>query len=176
MKKNIKSKAKKVRLIATDVDGVLTDGSIIIRQSGEEVKTWNVKDGLGLYLAKRSGDGIKFAWITGRKSRQVKERAKDMGIDILVQDCMKKRDAMEKIIKKLKITPEEVIYIGDDLVDIPVFRYVGLSACPKDAPMEVKREATFTASCDGGKGILREIVELVLKSRGLWEKATRGYI
>jgi 3-deoxy-D-manno-octulosonate 8-phosphate phosphatase, YrbI family len=138
--RSLVARARKIKLIAMDVDGVLTAGQIIVFDSGEELKIWNVKDGMGIYLAKRAGAGIKFAWITGRSSKQVVDRAKEMGIDTLYQGCMKKKDAFEKILGELGFTPEEALFLGDDLVDVPVFREAGIAICPKDAPDEVKRK------------------------------------
>jgi 3-deoxy-D-manno-octulosonate 8-phosphate phosphatase (KDO 8-P phosphatase) len=172
---NIKKRARKVKLIAMDVDGVLTGGEIIMLDRGGEIKIWNVKDRLGFHLVRICGAPIEIAWITGRKSRQVADRAKEMHIEHFYQDCMKKAPVMERILQKTKIRPEEVVYIGDDLIDIPVFRMVGLSVCPSDAPAEVKKEADYVSPIAGGKGIVREVIELVLKSRGLWDAATRDY-
>jgi 3-deoxy-D-manno-octulosonate 8-phosphate phosphatase (KDO 8-P phosphatase) len=172
----LKKIAKNIRLVAMDVDGVLTGGEVIVLDSKEEVKVWNVKDGFAFHLAHRSGAGITFAWITGRKSRQVQDRARESRIEILYQNCMTKRQAMEEIIRKLKIQPSQAAYLGDDLVDIPVFRYVGLSICPADAPAEVKKEADYVSPFEGGKGVLREAVELVLKAQGHWAQATKGYL
>ncbi|MBN1621161.1 MAG: HAD hydrolase family protein [Endomicrobiales bacterium] len=174
--KNILNKARRVKLLGMDVDGVLTGGEIIILDSGEEVKVWNVKDRMGFYLVKRSGSGIKFAWITGRESKQVELRARESGIDFLYQDCMDKSKAIKEIADKLGIGMEEVAFIGDDLVDIPVIRNVGFSVCPKDALPEVKKEADYVSSLQGGKGILREVVDIVLKAQKVWGKATEGYI
>ena len=169
-------RAGKIRLMGMDIDGVLTGGEIIVLESREEVKIWNVKDRFAFYLSRRAGDALVFAWITGRKSRQVSDRAKEIGIHELVQDCMKKREAMEQILSRNGISPEEAVFIGDDLVDVPVFRSVGLAICPADAPDEVKKEAHYISPYAGGKGVLRDAVELVLKARGLWPKATEGYL
>jgi len=174
--KNILTKAKKIKLIAMDVDGVLTGGEIIIFDSGGEIKVWNVKDRLAFHLVRRSGAGIKLAWITGRASQQVSDRAKEIGIDEFYQDCMHKKDAILEILAKHNIKPEEALFIGDDLIDIPVFRIVGLSVCPSDAPGEVKKEADYVSPLPGGKGIFREAAELALKARGFWKAAVKGYI
>jgi 3-deoxy-D-manno-octulosonate 8-phosphate phosphatase (KDO 8-P phosphatase) len=172
----IEARAKKIKLIAMDVDGVLTGGEIIFVNSSEEIKIWNVRDGMAFHLAHRTGAGIKFAWITGRSSKQVEERAAEMGIHVLQQNCMKKKEALEDILRKFNIQPDETAYLGDDLVDVPVFRTVGLSVCPSDACEEVKKEAHYMSGLAGGKGVLREVVEIVLKSRGLWGRATEGYL
>jgi 3-deoxy-D-manno-octulosonate 8-phosphate phosphatase (KDO 8-P phosphatase) len=176
LSKKILSKAKKIKLIAMDVDGVLTNGEIIIFDSGGEIKIWNVKDRLAFHLVQRSGSGIKLAWITGRKSKQVSDRAKEIGIDDFYQGVMQKRGSMEAILKKYSLKPEEAAFLGDDLIDIPVLRMVGLGVCPKDAPEEVKKEADYISPYAGGKGVLREVTEAVLKARGYWKAAVKGYI
>lgn len=170
------NKAKKIKLIAMDVDGVLTDGSITVLNSGEEVKTWNVKDGLAFHLAKRCNKNLEFAWITGRKSVQIDKRSREMGVKHVIQDCMKKGEAIKKLSLKLSLSPDEVAYIGDDLVDIPALRFAGFSSCPSDAQADVKRETFYIASARGGKGVLREVIEIILKARGFWKDATKGYI
>lgn len=174
--KTIGAKAKKIKLIAMDIDGVLTGGEIIVLDSQEEVKIWNVKDRFAFHLVHRSGIDIKFAWITGRQSKQVSDRAKEINIEALYQNCMKKKAALHEIAQRFGLTAEQVAFIGDDLVDIPPLRYAGLAVCPADAPVEVKKEADFVTEARGGRGVLREVVETVLKSQGLWQKATAGYI
>ena len=140
--KKLLIKAKKIKLIAMDVDGVLTAGEIIVLDSGGEIKIWNVKDRLAFHLIRRSKADIKLAWITGRASKQVADRAAEIGIDEFYQDCMDKKTAMEEILNKHSIKPEEAVFIGDDLIDIPVLRMVGIGVCPCDAPDEVKKRPT----------------------------------
>jgi 3-deoxy-D-manno-octulosonate 8-phosphate phosphatase (KDO 8-P phosphatase) len=174
--KQLAAKAKKIKLIAMDVDGVLTGGEMIVLDNGEEVKIWNVKDRLGFHLVHRSEAGIKFAWISGRGGSHVVRCAGEVGVEYLYQNCMKKIHAIEEIMAKAGVKQEEILYIGDDLIDIPVLKFAGLSVCPADSPKELKTAADYVSPLPGGKGVLREVVELVLKSRGLWEKATRHYI
>ena len=176
MNKRIKALAKKIKLIAMDVDGVLTGGEIILLDSKRELKIWNVKDGFGFHLVQQSASDIKFAWITGGESEQVKIRADMLKIDVLYQACFRKKEAIREIAAKLGIRPEETLFIGDDLLDVPAFRYAGFSICPLDAPQEVKKEVDYISKIPGGKGVVREVVELVLKARGLWEKATEHYL
>jgi 3-deoxy-D-manno-octulosonate 8-phosphate phosphatase (KDO 8-P phosphatase) len=173
---SISRKAKKIKLIAMDIDGVLTGGEIIVLDSQEEVKIWNVKDRFAFHLVHRGKIDIKFAWITGRQSRQVSDRAKEINIEVVYQNCMKKKAALEETARRFGLSAAEIAYIGDDLVDVPPLRYAGLAVCPSDAPREVKREADYVTSVPGGAGVLREVVELVLKSRGLWARATEGYL
>ena len=108
--------------------------------------------------------------------REVKERVKEMGIHALVQKCDKKGEALKDIARKLSVRLDEVAFIGDDLIDIPAFRIAGFSACPADAASEVKREVDYIATTPGGKGVFREIAEIVLKSKGSWRKALQGYV
>jgi 3-deoxy-D-manno-octulosonate 8-phosphate phosphatase (KDO 8-P phosphatase) len=176
MNRKLEALAKKIKLIGMDIDGVLTGGEIIVLDSNEEIKIWNVKDRFGFHLMHRSGANIPFAWITGRESKQVSDRAKEIGIQALYQNCMSKQKAMQEILSRFNLKPEEAAFLGDDLVDVPVLRFVGLSVCPADAPEEVKKEVDYISPYPGGKGVLREVVELVLKSQGFWEKATEGYI
>jgi len=174
MDRKMDAKAKKIRMIGMDIDGVLTPGDIVIMESGEEIKSWSVKDRLGFSLARRAGN-LKFAWISGRRCRQVEERAKELKIEAVSLKKMDKFEAFRDILKRFKLKEENFAYIGDDLIDIPVLRRAGLSFCPKDAPKEVKQMADYVTKAEGGKGVLREVVELILKSQGKWERATREY-
>jgi 3-deoxy-D-manno-octulosonate 8-phosphate phosphatase (KDO 8-P phosphatase) len=172
---NILEKAKKIKFLACDVDGVLTRGEIIIFNNGEEVKIWNVKDWMGYNLLSKSGLNIKTAWITGRKSLQVEDRAKDIKIDYLVQDCTDKLKALNDILKILGLTLNEVAYIGDDIIDIPVLRSVGFSVCPKDAVGDVKSNALYISSLNGGQGVVRDVIEIIMKFQGVWDKVLNKF-
>ncbi len=172
--KKIQDKARKIKLIGMDVDGVLTGGEIIILKSGEELKLWNARDRIAIRLVQRAG-GIKLAWITGRDSLEVRRRARELAIDALYTKVLKKGEALENIQKRFSLKPEEIAYMGDDLVDLPVLRKVGLSACPQDAPDEVKEEADYVAEHQGGKGALREFIEVILKSQKKWNEAIKHY-
>ncbi|MDR1784527.1 MAG: HAD hydrolase family protein [Endomicrobium sp.] len=171
----IEERAKKIKLLACDIDGVLTRGEIIILNNCEEIKIWNVKDGMGYNELFKTNPRIKTAWITGRQSFQVNKRAKDMSIDYLVQDCMNKMVALEKILKESGFNASEVAYIGDDIVDISVLKKVGLSICPMDACEEIKKHVDYVSVFNGGEGVVREVIELIMKAKGEWEKALSGY-
>lgn len=138
--KQLLNTAAKIKLIATDIDGVLTAGEVIVLESGEEVKIWNVRDRQGLHTLKQYLPEIKTAWITGRKSKQVEIRAKEQKIDFLVQQCKDKVKAVVDIANNLSIGTDEILYIGDDIIDLAVLRKVGLSVCPQDAVVEVKKD------------------------------------
>jgi len=170
----IKAKAKNIKMIGMDIDGVLTPGDIVVMESGEEIKSWNVKDRLGFNLARRAGN-LKFAWISGRGCKQVEQRAKELKIESVNLKRMDKCKALKEILRKFKLRAENFAYIGDDLVDIPVLKKAGLSFCPKDAPEEVKQVVDYVSKVEGGRGVLREVIELILKLQGKWEEVTREY-
>jgi len=170
------ARAKKIRLIGMDVDGVLTGGDVIILESGEEIKLWNAKDRLGLTLMRDSNMPIKTAWITGRRSRAVELAAKDLGIHYLVQKCSDKKKALEIILKKSRIRPEEAAFIGDDLIDVPVLRSVGFAACPSDAVPEVKKIVHYISPRMGGRGAVRDVCDFILKAQNRWKTFVRPYL
>ncbi len=175
LKKEILDKAKKIKLIATDVDGVLTDGKIVILNSGEELKFWDAYDRFAFTLLRNYAPGMKIAWITGRASPQVAARAKEVGVNYLYQKCMGKIAAVTEILKKENLSVNEIAFIGDDLVDLPVLLRCGFSACPKNAPKEVKEAVNYITDAESGKGVFREIVEIIFKSQGLWKKVLENY-
>ena len=173
--KKILEKAKKIRLIALDVDGVLTAGEFIILNSGEEVKIWNIKDRYAYALLKKTGLDIKLAWITARESDQVKIRAEEQKIDFLYQKQINKAQAFEDIAKKTGLNYDNMVFIGDDWIDIPVLRRAGLSICPNDSPEEVKRNSDYTSKYPGGKGVFREVVEIIAKAQNAYKKIIDEY-
>jgi 3-deoxy-D-manno-octulosonate 8-phosphate phosphatase (KDO 8-P phosphatase) len=168
-------RAKKVRLFAMDVDGVLTDGGILILDSGEEVKVWNVKDRIAFAMLRMSGADFRLAWITGRKSRQVADRAKEVGVHALHQACLDKGRALAETAERFGLSPEETLFIGDDLVDLPALGLAGLSVCPSDAADEVKKAVHWVAKTPGGRGVFREAVDLVLKAQGLYGRVLADF-
>jgi 3-deoxy-D-manno-octulosonate 8-phosphate phosphatase (KDO 8-P phosphatase) len=168
-------RAKNVKLIAMDIDGVLTKGELILLDSGEEVKAWDIKDRLAYTLLKRSGLGIKLAWITGRESKQVSQRAVELKIDYLYQKMAEKLTPYNEILRESGLRPEQTAYIGDDWLDIPVLKRAGFSACPKNTPPEVSRYAHYVSPLDGGCGVLRDVVEIILKGQGAFDKVLALY-
>ena len=171
----ILARAKKIRVIAMDVDGVLTKGELIILDSGEELKIWDIKDRFAYTLLRRSGAGIKLGWITGRGSRQITVRAKELKIDYVYQNVADKLKPIEEIIKKGGYRYENLCYIGDDWLDIPVLKRVGLAVCPADAVADVCRYAHYMTTVEGGRGVLREVAEIILKSQGVFNRVFRNY-
>ncbi|MBK8575849.1 MAG: HAD hydrolase family protein [Elusimicrobia bacterium] len=166
-KKALQKRAKRIRLFAMDVDGVLTEGSIILLESGEEIKFWNVKDRIAFFMLKKFGDKYPVAWITGRKSRQVESRAREVGVVSLHQHCEHKGLALDATLSEVKVQREETLFIGDDLVDLPALRRAGLAVCPSDAHPAVKKVCHWVTRAPGGRGVLREVVDFVLESQKL---------
>jgi len=162
----MKKKAGIVRLLILDVDGVLTDGKIYYSDQGMEEKAFDVKDGVGIKLLLQ--EGIKVAIISGRKSKAVEHRAKDLGIDEVYLGINDKVAAFEEILKKNKINPEEVGFVGDDVVDLPLLSRVGFAIGVSDGVKEVKKVAHYVTKSPGGKGAVREVCELILKSQKKW--------
>ncbi|WP_373532207.1 KdsC family phosphatase [Vampirovibrio sp.] len=156
-------RARPIRLVVLDVDGVLTDGKITYTSAGDEIKSFNVKDGLGISLGIKNG--LQFAIITARESVMVTRRAEELGIQHLIQKMKTKLPALQKLVAELDLTLEQVLYVGDDLPDIPCIEAVGFSACPADAAREVLAMAHFVSRYPGGHGAVREILELVLDSQ-----------
>ncbi len=164
---------KRVRLVAMDVDGVLTDGGIILGTHGQEIKRFHVRDGHGMVLLHRVG--IRTAIITGRHSQVVERRAQELGITFLFQGSMDKLATYGELKSQAGVQDEEVAYIGDDLVDIPIMMRVGVAVAVADAHPMVREVAHFVTKVPGGHGAVREFAEALLKAQGKWEEATRQY-
>ena len=172
-KKTLRKKAKKIKLFLTDVDGVLTDGSLIYGNNGMELKVFNVTDGVGMILLGFAG--IKTGIITAKYSSMTEKRAKEMCVSELYQGIFDKADVLNKLIKKYELTADEIVYIGDDLGDLPVLEKVGFPVTVPDAPDEVKRRAIYITKCSGGKGAVREIAAFILRSQGKYIKAIKEF-
>ncbi|MBA3065384.1 HAD hydrolase family protein [bacterium] len=173
LKAAISAKAKKIKVFAMDVDGVLTNGKLIFLESGEELKSWNVKDRIAFYILKRLGYGV--CWISGRKSVTVQRVAEDMeikGIYLGIKDKMK---VWEKVKKKFGVEGNEILYIGDDLVDITLLKRAGIAVCPRDGAEEIKNLCDIISSVNGGDGVLRDAAEKILKAQGKWREAVDFY-
>lgn len=169
----VEEKAKKVKLLIMDVDGVLTDGRIIYSNSGDQLKFFDVTDGMGLSLFFHAG--LKTAILTAKSSNIVAGRSKDMHIDKVYQDALRKGEIFKKILVDFKVSPEEVCYIGDDVVDIPVLKNVGLAVSVPNAVPEVKKEAHYITKRKGGRGAVREVIDLILKSQNKWDEVMKRY-
>ena len=170
---NILNKAKKIKLLLLDVDGVLTDGRIIYDSAGRDSKFFDVHDGLGVYVLHKSG--IKTVLITAKSSKAISPRAKDMRVAEVFADIFPKTAVLEKILKKYSVTLDEVCFVGDDLVDLSLMRKVGLPVAVANGASEIKEAASFVTSHSGGRGAVREVAELILKSQGKWEDVLKFY-
>lgn len=164
----------KIRLLVLDVDGVMTDGRIILSASGEETKSFCVKDGSGMKYWKRQGGLL--AIITGRESPVVDHRAAELDVDAVRQNRKDKAPAFQEVLAALGVGPEETAVIGDDLPDLPMMRRCAFSACPADAVEEVRRQADYVCRAPGGRGAVREVVEHILRRAGTWEKILQRYL
>lgn len=162
-----------IKMIIMDVDGVLTDGSITIGDSTEESKTFNIKDGMGIVLALKAG--IRIVFLSGRYSKALAQRAKEVGVTEIHHNATDKFAILEKILKENGLKKEDLAYIGDDINDIPVMKHVGFPCAVNDAVGDVKSAARYISSLAGGKGAVREIIEKILKSDGRYEKAVESF-
>ena len=162
-----------IKLLLLDVDGVLTDGRITYDNQGNELKSFDVKDGHGLKLLQRAG--IDIGIITGRQSDLVARRAVELGIDILYQGALRKLDPYQEILDKQGLSNEQVAYVGDDLMDLPILRRVGFSATVSDAHPDVLPLVDYVTQRPGGRGAVREVCDLLIKAGGHWGQVTDRY-
>lgn len=157
-----------IKLIVLDVDGTLTDGSIYYDSQGNEIKKFNVKDGLGIKVALEAG--LKFAILTGRKSPMVERRAKELGITYLLEGVQQKYPALMGLVNEYEIDIKDICYIGDDWNDLQCMNVVGLKMCPADAAVEIAQICSYVANAKGGCGAVRECLEHLLRGRKEWDK------
>ena len=168
----VKKRAARIKVLLMDVDGTMTDGGVTLLSqpdgSALEIKTFDAHDGQGLTLANTAG--IRTGCITGRESASLLRRAHEMRMEFIYMKQPMKIPAYEEILKKAGVREDEVAYVGDDLPDLPVMQRVGLAVAVGDAVPEVKKAAHFTTKSVAGRGAIRDAVELILKSKGIWEK------
>jgi len=162
-----------VKLLILDVDGVMTDGRIIIDDAGLESKQFDVRDGHGLKIIMRYD--IDVVILTGRQSRVVEHRASDLGIKEVHQGILNKLDVFTEILQRRNLAAEETAYIGDDVVDIPLLRRAGFGVSVADAVLEARQAADFVTQRRGGRGVVREVCELILKVQGRWREVADRY-
>ena len=167
------ARCRALKLLLSDVDGVMTDGTVLLLPDGREAKAFHIRDGLAVALARRAG--LRTGVLSGRSSEAVTRRAAELGMDVVRQGVGDKAQALAAILADLELRPEQVAYIGDDLADLPVLAQVGLSAAPADAPLEVRLQAFMVTDAQGGRGCLRELVEAILRARGDWERVVATF-
>jgi 3-deoxy-D-manno-octulosonate 8-phosphate phosphatase (KDO 8-P phosphatase) len=163
-KKSVQAKAKKIKLLLLDVDGVMTDGRIMLDNQGNETKAFHVRDGHGIKLAQKAG--ITVGIITGRSAEVVSVRARELGITEVHQGAHDKIIVYESVLSKYGLRDEQVAYIGDDVVDLSVLKRVGLAAAVADADPAVKPHVDVLTRAEGGRGAVREVINLILKNQG----------
>ena len=171
--KNVLERAKRIKILIVDIDGVMTDGRIIYSIYGDELKFFDVQDGFGMTLLNRAG--IKTVIMTAKKSKIVKLRGRDLNVAKIYQGFHDKLLPFNKLIKKFRVAPDEVCFIGDDLIDLPVLKRVGLAVSVPNAVEDVKTYAHYITSKTGGRGAVREVCDMILRSQGRWEDVTMRY-
>ena len=173
-KAEVEQRAARIKLLLMDCDGVLTDGRIWILENGEDQKAFHTHDGLGIDLLHRAGliSGI----ISGRTSSALQRRAQSLGVSFVWQGREDKRQAFADTLTQAGVSSEEVAFAGDDLTDLPLMRLSGLAVAVADAAAEVKAHAHYVTGAKGGKGAVREVVELILKAQGRWDDVVKSYL
>lgn len=169
----LQEKLQKIKLFIVDVDGVMTDGRIVYGDYGDELKFFDVQDGFGMVMLVRAG--LKTAMITAKKSRVNQRRAKELMVSKICQGAKDKLAVYSKLVKKFRVSDEEVCYIGDDLIDIPVLTRVGFAVAVPNALVEVKEKVHYVTERPGGHGAIREVCDLLLKAQGKWSEVTQRY-
>jgi 3-deoxy-D-manno-octulosonate 8-phosphate phosphatase (KDO 8-P phosphatase) len=171
---NLHQRCQKIALLVVDVDGVLTDGSIVYADRGEEIKAFHVRDGSGLKIWMTLGK--KTAIITGRQSPLVERRAAELGFTAVVQGAANKLAAFSRILAEQNIAAAEAAYVGDDVPDLPVLGQCGLAVAVADACPEARALAHYVTRAPGGRGAVRETIELVLRAQGRWQEAVARFL
>lgn len=172
--KELAAKVTAIELLMLDVDGVMTDGGIYYDDNGDELKRFDVRDGHGIKLLMRGG--IDVAIVTGRNSRVVEHRAKNLGITLVYQGALDKSSAFAEILERKGLTAEKAAFMGDDIIDLPALTRAGLSITVPDAAPEVIVRADYVTKKTGGRGAVREAVELILKAQGKWDAIVAKYL
>ena len=171
---NLRQKASQIKLVLFDVDGVLTDGGVILGSDGFEAKCFNIQDGMGITLAKESG--LLAGIMTGRLSEAVSRRAKELSMDVLIQGAKDKVAALENLCSEQGLLKSEIFYMGDDVQDIGILTRCGLSATPQNGRQDVKDRVDFVTQARGGEGAAREAIEEILKLTNRWEKTLEAHL
>jgi 3-deoxy-D-manno-octulosonate 8-phosphate phosphatase (KDO 8-P phosphatase) len=170
----LQQRARRVRLLVLDVDGVLTDGTLYFSAAGEELKAFNIQDGLGVKMLR--GGGVEVAIITGRRSAALERRAENLGIARVLQGIDDKLEAFAGMTGELGLTAEQTSCVGDDLPDLPLLRRCGLAVSVPQAPPRVRDAAHYVTQASGGRGAVREVCELILQAQGTLEAQLAPYL
>ena len=168
------SRAKKISLLILDVDGVLTDGQLLFSDQGEAMKVFNTQDGLGISAANQAG--LKTAIITGRETEMVRRRGAELNITDVFQGAKDKLQAYHQLLHKYSLQPDQAAYIGDDINDLAVMTRVGLACAVANAVVDVKKRAHVITTREGGRGAVREVIELILRAQGKWDNIVETYL
>ncbi|MBO8144125.1 MAG: HAD-IIIA family hydrolase [Thermodesulfobacterium sp.] len=171
---SVLKKASKIKFLLLDVDGVLTDGRIIIDSQGNEIKHFNVLDGMGIKLLQKIG--VEVGILSSRFSLVVKHRSKELGINVLIQGKLEKLNSYEKLLKEKNLKDEDVAYMGDDWVDLPILKRVGLAIGVPNAWYPINKYVDYVTKHPGGLGAVREVCDLILKAKGKWENLLKSYL
>jgi 3-deoxy-D-manno-octulosonate 8-phosphate phosphatase (KDO 8-P phosphatase) len=174
MRRDVAARARKIRLLVMDVDGVLTDGRMVLSDRGDELKMFHTHDGIGLALAHRAG--LKTALVTGETSPIAKARGEKLGVGTVVLGARRKGDVVDALLAEHGMSPDALAYIGDDLLDLPALQRAGLAVTVADAVADVKRIAHVVTKAPGGHGAVRECVELLLRAQGVWDTVYRAFV
>ncbi|MDQ5847122.1 MAG: HAD hydrolase family protein [Acidobacteriota bacterium] len=171
---SIERRASRIKLLLMDCDGVLTDGRLWLTDDGDEQKTFNTKDGLGLALLHRAG--LRSGVISGRSSKALERRARELGVEFVRQGDPNKTAAFEEVLRLAEVDEDEVAFVGDDLTDIPLMQRAELAVAVADATQEVRSVAHYVTQAEGGRGAIREVIEIILKSQGRWNDILELYL
>jgi 3-deoxy-D-manno-octulosonate 8-phosphate phosphatase (KDO 8-P phosphatase) len=170
---DVRSRAAKVSFILMDVDGVMTDGRVFMFSDGHDARNFDIHDGHGIRMAQHVG--IEFGIISGRESEIVTARARSLGIEEIHQRVLRKGELLDEILERRGQPADTICFIGDDLIDLPVMRRVGLAVAPASARPEVREAAHYVTESEGGRGAVRDLIDLVLRARGDWDTVTERY-
>jgi len=174
MRREVAARARKIRLLVMDVDGVLTDGRMVLSDRGDELKMFHTHDGIGLALAHRAG--LKTALVTGETSPIAKARGEKLGVGTVMLGARRKGDVVDALLAEHGLSPDALAYIGDDLLDLPALQRAGLAVTVADAVADVKAVAHVVTKAPGGHGAVRECVELLLRAQGVWDTVYRAFV
>lgn len=170
----VTARARRIRLLIADVDGVLTDGRMVLSERGDELKRFHTRDGVAVELARRAR--LRIAFVTGEKSGLARARGDKLGVDAVVLGARRKGETLDELCTQFGVAPAEAAWVGDDLLDVPALQRAGLAIAVADAAAEVKAVAHLVTRTRGGQGVLRECVEMILRSQGTWRAIIEGYV